>query len=320
MPYARRRYRCASCSQVKPMPPSTWMQSLTLALAAAMPTLAASAAAMDELVVVGVACGAGGVGGGHPGLLGAAQHLGAHVLDRLEAADRLAELLAHLRVFDGGLEASNAPSRPPRPPARSRPAPRPAPATRDGVAGADVSTTRANGREKSVAFSGSTCTPSPPVSTSSQSRRTAAPARRRGAEHQDDGARHSAASVSNCTSPSRATPAMRSPEASAASSSGIGDDQGCQRRGGDRAGHQRVGRLLDHRAQVLDAAAGAAGLLGHRHAEQAQVGQPAEPGARRRPCPVRPLARSSRARSRIPRPITHQFTRGELLVGDGRST
>ena len=25
---ARRRYRCASCSQVKPMPPSTWMQSL----------------------------------------------------------------------------------------------------------------------------------------------------------------------------------------------------------------------------------------------------------------------------------------------------
>ena len=35
------------------------------------------------------------------------------------------------------------------------------------VAGADVSTARANGREKSVACSGSSCTPSLPVSTSS---------------------------------------------------------------------------------------------------------------------------------------------------------
>ncbi len=34
----------------------------------------------------------------------AQQHLGAHVLDRLEAADRLAELLAHLRVLGGGLQ------------------------------------------------------------------------------------------------------------------------------------------------------------------------------------------------------------------------
>ncbi len=30
-PWARRRYKCASCSQVQPIPPSTWIQSLALA-------------------------------------------------------------------------------------------------------------------------------------------------------------------------------------------------------------------------------------------------------------------------------------------------
>ena len=44
------------------------------------------------------------VEGGNRDLLGAQKHLGAHVLDRLEAADRLAELLADLRVFGGGLQ------------------------------------------------------------------------------------------------------------------------------------------------------------------------------------------------------------------------
>ena len=57
-----------------------------------------------QLRIVGSVGGAGGVACGHCDLLGAQQHLGAHVLDRLEAADRLAELLANLRVFGGGLQ------------------------------------------------------------------------------------------------------------------------------------------------------------------------------------------------------------------------
>ena len=49
--------------------------------------------------------GPGRVRGGDRGLLGAQKHLGAHVLDGLEAADRLAELLTDLRVLRGGLQA-----------------------------------------------------------------------------------------------------------------------------------------------------------------------------------------------------------------------
>src|ERR1700756_3484551 len=59
------------------------------------------------LVGVGIRRGAGGIGGGPPrplGLLGAAQHLRTKVLDGLEAADRLAELLAHLGVGDRGVQ------------------------------------------------------------------------------------------------------------------------------------------------------------------------------------------------------------------------
>ena len=63
----------------------------------------------------------------------------------------------------------------------------------------------------------------------------------------------------------------------------IGDHQRGQGGGRDRAGHQRLGGLLDHCAQVLDAAAGAAAVLGHRDTEQAEIGQAAEnrpPGVR----------------------------------------
>ena len=42
---ARRRYRWASCSQVKPMPPSTWMQSFALSTASSSASAAAAAAA-----------------------------------------------------------------------------------------------------------------------------------------------------------------------------------------------------------------------------------------------------------------------------------
>ena len=64
-----------------------------------------------QLAVIVVAGGAGGIGGGHRHLLGAAQHLGAQVLDRLEAADRLAELLAHLGIGDGGIQRPTGDSR-----------------------------------------------------------------------------------------------------------------------------------------------------------------------------------------------------------------
>jgi hypothetical protein len=57
-----------------------------------------------QLAGIAIACGAGRVGGGDRHLLGAAQHLGAQVLDRLEAADRLAELLAHFRIRDRGVQ------------------------------------------------------------------------------------------------------------------------------------------------------------------------------------------------------------------------
>ena len=64
-----------------------------------------------QLAVIAVSCGAGSIGGGHRHLLGAAQHLGAQVLDRLEAADRLAELLTHLGVGDGGIQRPSGDSR-----------------------------------------------------------------------------------------------------------------------------------------------------------------------------------------------------------------
>jgi hypothetical protein len=50
------------------------------------------------------------VPGGGRGELGGDQHVGAVVLDRLEHADRPAELLAHLRVPAGGLDALERPA------------------------------------------------------------------------------------------------------------------------------------------------------------------------------------------------------------------
>ncbi|CFS00009.1 Uncharacterised protein [Mycobacterium tuberculosis] len=57
-----------------------------------------------KLGAIGIGCGAGRIGGGHIGLLGTAQHLSTQVLDSLEAADRLAELLPHLGVGNRGIE------------------------------------------------------------------------------------------------------------------------------------------------------------------------------------------------------------------------
>ncbi len=115
----------------------------------------ATAAAMENCVVVAGATAARATSAAATDdLLRAQQHLGAHVLDRLEAADGLAELLAHLGVVIRRLQ------RPPRQPAASAARRRRqvlhAPARRVGnaVKGAPSRVTRASGREKSVAAKG----------------------------------------------------------------------------------------------------------------------------------------------------------------------
>ena len=102
------------------MPPSTWMHSCAHSTAASTATTAATLAAKSAWarrsppaspVAVGVAGprsrprrpGARGVPDRRGGLLGRGQHPGAAVLDRLELADRPAELLADLRVVGGGV-------------------------------------------------------------------------------------------------------------------------------------------------------------------------------------------------------------------------
>ncbi len=57
-----------------------------------------------QLSLVGLGHRSGRISRGHRSLLGTQQHLGAHVLDGLETADRLAELLANLRVLGRGLQ------------------------------------------------------------------------------------------------------------------------------------------------------------------------------------------------------------------------
>ena len=102
---ARRRYMCASCSHVKPMPPSVCTQSLALANAASNASAAAAAIASAAPGSVEVVGGARRVPHRGAGELDARQHLGAAVLHALELADRPAELHAHLRVLGRGVDA-----------------------------------------------------------------------------------------------------------------------------------------------------------------------------------------------------------------------
>ena len=155
---ARRRYRWASCSQVKPMPPSTWMQSLALSTAASR-ARAAAAAAASAVLVRRLAGRAGRVPGQRGGASRARQqHAGAQVLDRLERADRAAELVPGRGVLGGGraqqlghgggLDGSRAA-------ARSRTAAVLQPGRGcSGPRRAAVSATSASGREKSAGVRG----------------------------------------------------------------------------------------------------------------------------------------------------------------------
>jgi hypothetical protein len=76
------------------------MQAFAFSTAASRATAPATAAASARAGVraVGRVLARGGVPGDGDGLLAAAEHVGAEVLDRLERADRAAELLADRRV------------------------------------------------------------------------------------------------------------------------------------------------------------------------------------------------------------------------------
>ena len=75
------------------------------------------------------------------------------------------------------------------------------------------------------------------------------------------------------------------------------DDERGQRRRGDRTGNQRGGGLVDHRAQIIHRATGAAVLLGDRDAEYAQLGQSLRTG------------RATRRAGPAPRPALQRWHR-----------
>ena len=88
------------------MPPSTWMHDLATATAPSKQVTSATSAAYAHCSSIAVRhAGQRDVPGrGGDGLAGL-EHLGAEVLDGLEGADLLAELLAHLGVVDRRLQA-----------------------------------------------------------------------------------------------------------------------------------------------------------------------------------------------------------------------
>ncbi len=87
------------------MPPSTWMHSCAQDTAALAASVAAAAAAKLPPAAAprGLVERTGRVPDDGGRLLGRDQHPGAAVLDRLELADRTAELMPELRVLGGGL-------------------------------------------------------------------------------------------------------------------------------------------------------------------------------------------------------------------------
>ncbi len=281
-----------------------------------------------ELVgLPGVRCGAGGVGGGHLGLLGAAEHLRAQVLDGLEATDRLAELLAHLGVGDGGLE------RPPCDAGRFGRQHRRGqlldPLSRLGDRGRRRRRQhhpcqrpgKVGGLQRLHPNAVAAGVDQDPLPVRGQQQHRAV----RGAQHEIDGARRLRRLAVELHVTLERQPGEALAGGERGQQFGIGDYQGRQRGGGDRPGHQRLGRLLDHRAQILDAAAGPAGLLGNGDAEQAEVGQTGEhrpPGVDLSLVPalldLADCGGPTRPGGRVPGPVAHQLACRELFVSDGR--
>ena len=274
-----------------------------------------------------IAGGARRVRGGHLGLLGAAQHFRAQVLDGLEAADRLAELLADLGIRDGGLQ------RPPgdagslgRQHGRGQvPHPLAGAAYQGGRRRRQHHPSQRPGEVRRTQrldlHALACCVDQQPVPIGGQQQDTAIGS----AEHPTDRtgrARRHGIEVDTAFDREAGeafTIGQRGEQF------GIVDNQAGQRGGRDRPRNQRLGRLLDHRAQVLDAAARAAAVIRNGYPEEPQLGQACEhrsPGVgfariealfdlsdRRGP---------TQPRAGVSCPIAHQLTRRELLVCDGR--
>ena len=298
------------------------MQSLALAFAASMPAAAATAAAIESCASSESSAAAARVAGGHRDLLGAQQHLGAHVLDGLEAADRLAELLAHLRVLGGGVAVSSGPARRPRRPAPSRRGPRPAASRR-----------AAPRRVRSPAAPAPAAGRSRWRSAVRRSRRRpwrrpalirprrAAAAPRRGSAPSTYSARAGRpAAVVRAGRPisGDARGALARHQRFEQLGVRLTDDQRGQRGGGDGTRHHRRGGLVDHRAQIVDGAARAADAPREARRRRFLVRPRPAYGARHAsgsPCST---SRAACDGSRAGGPATDQLTRGKLLVSDGR--
>ena len=272
-----------------------------------------------ELTLVRLAGRPGRVGRGHLGLLGTTQHLRTQVLDGLEAADRLAELFAHLGIGDRGVQG------PPGHAGRLGRQHR-----RGQVLDAFGRHRNDGGRRRRQHHPGqrpgkvggpqwldlhavAIGVDQQPVLTRRQQQEAAVGT----AQRPGNGARRLRSRSIELHVPLESQPGELLARRQRGQHLGIIDDQRGQRGRRDRPGHQRLGSLLDHGAQVLDAAAGPAAVLGNSNAEQPQIGQAPVDRPPRVGLPLFDSA-SRLARIRTPGPIAHQFTRRELFVGDGR--
>ena len=196
--------------------------------------------------------------------------------DRLEAADRLAELLGGPSRIRWRFAASTWPTRQPRQRARSRPDPRRAAAKRArrcGCIGEHDPSQRAGevggGQRLDRDTIGGGIDEQEFVLGGGQQQHP----RGIGAQHKLDGAGCPAVLVMQVGRQRHARRALAGRQRLQQVRLRTRDNQRGNRGGGDRTGDDRGGGLVDHRAQVVDGAAGPTGLFGHRHAENAELGQ-----------------------------------------------
>ena len=222
-----------------------------------------------ELSLIGIGHGGGSVTRGYRNLLRPQQHLGAHVLDGLEAADRLTELLAHLRVLGGGPQC---PAGQPRGLGGEHGRGEiPDPLGRYGqhLGGCGVQQhPRQRAREVGglQRFDGHTVGGRVDEQNHVGRGQQQHPLRI-GTEHvfgTSGGPTRVVPHVGRCGDTRGALPRCQRVEQLGM---GCTEDQCRQRRGGDRAGDHRRGGFVDHRAQVIDGATGTTVLLGKRDAE-----------------------------------------------------
>ncbi len=245
------------------------MQSLRVGLRGLDPGGGRDRRRDGQLLIIGVGDRAGGVRCGHRGLLRAQQHLGAHVLDGLEAADRLAELFANLRVFGGGPQHPAGQSGGLGRQHRGGEVVDPLPRHRQHLGGRGL---EHHAGQRAGEVGGSQRLDDHTVGGRVDQQKRVAGGQQQhpgflGAQHKFGGARRPAVLVSQVRAQRDAGGALTRRQRLQHVGMGAGNDERGQRRGGNRAGHQRGGGLVDHRAQVIGAAPGAAQPLGDRDAE-----------------------------------------------------